>query len=270
MPMRLVAAAVLLLVIPVTVWKLAASPSHPETSTTIYDPNPSHLWNRLYAVLFIREDSHGVQFGADSLDPLLWTETEHLLAEPSHERALRVLDEFLRTHAENLIHDPIKRAMLQRDLWAVFDWSVQRFPARDRPPYTKEKEELQARLAEVLRRLKLTPEELKSLPDNYSQATASGAFAKEYDPANRQRPFLPPNLFDRPGPGDSTQPIPKRVSGGRRRTTGTGPGNGRRPFLPPNLFDRSDRGYASNPVRSRIPGWQRRTSGMSLDVPASS
>ena len=101
----------------------------------------------------------------------MWPETEHFLAAPSHARALRVLDEFLRTHAENLIHDPIKRAMLQRDLWAVFDWSVQQFPARDRRPYTEEKEELQARLPEVLRRLALTPGELKSLPDNYSQAT---------------------------------------------------------------------------------------------------
>jgi hypothetical protein len=211
--MRLVAAAILLVVVPVTVWKLSASPSHPEISATIYDPNSSHLWNRLYAAVFIREDRHGTQFGVDSLDPLLWTETEHLLAAPSHERALRVLDEFLQTHAENLIHDPIKRAMLQRDLWAVFDWSVQQFPARDRPPYTKEKEELQARLAEVLRRLKLTPEELKSLPDNYSQATASGAFAKEYDPANRQRPFLPPNLFDPLGPWVCIQPSPESDSG---------------------------------------------------------
>jgi hypothetical protein len=192
--MRLVAAAILLIVVPVTVWKRAASPSPSEVSTTVYDPNPAHLWNRLYAAVLIREDRHGTQLGVDSLDPLRWTETEHLLAEPSHERALRVLDEFLQTHAENLIHDPIKRAMLQRDLWAVFDWSVQRFPARSRPPYTKEKQELQARLAEVLRRLALTPEELKSLPDNYSQATASGAFAKEYDLANRQRPFLPPRL----------------------------------------------------------------------------
>ncbi len=211
--MRLVAAAILLVVVPVTVWKLAASPSHPEVSTTIYDPNPSHLWNRLYAAVFIREDRHGTQFGVDSLDPLLWTETEHLLAAPSHERALRVLDEFLQTHAENLIQDPIKRAMLQRDLWAVFDWSVQQFPARDRSPYTREKEELQARLAEVLRRLALTPEELKSLPDNYSQATASGAFAKEYDPANRQRPFLPPDLFDPRGPWVCIQPSPESDSG---------------------------------------------------------
>lgn len=211
--MRLVAAAIRLVVVPVTAWRLAASPRHPETSTTIYDPDPSHLWNRLYAALFIREDGHGRQFGADSLDPLLWTETEHLLAAPSHERALRVLDEFLQTHAENLIHDPVKRAMLQRDLWAVFDWSVQQFPASDRPPYTKEKQELQARIAEVLRRLALTPEELKSLADNYSQATASGAFAKQYDPADRQWPFLPPDLFDPRGPWVCIQPSPESDSG---------------------------------------------------------
>ena len=103
--------------------------------------------------------------------------------------------------------------MLQRDLWAVFDWSVQQFPARDRPPYTREKQELQARLAEVLRRLALTPEELKSLPDNYSQAAASGAFAKEYDPSNRQRPFLPPDLFDPRGPWVCIRQIPESDSG---------------------------------------------------------
>jgi hypothetical protein len=34
------------------------------------------------------------------------------------------------------------------------------------------------------------------LPDNYAQALASGAFAKDYDPAHRERAFLPPDLFD--------------------------------------------------------------------------
>ncbi len=211
--MRLFAAALLLIVAPIIVWELAASPSHPEISTTIYDPNSSHLWNRLHAALFIREDRHGAQVGVDSLDPLLWTETEHLLSAPSHEGALHVLDEFLQTHAENLIRDPVKRAMLQRDLWAVFDWSVQQFPGRDRPQYAKQKQELQARLAEVLRRLALTPAELKSLPDNYSQAVASGAFAKEYDPAVPERAFLPPDLFDPHGPWVCIQPSPESDSG---------------------------------------------------------
>jgi len=112
---------------------------------------PQHIWNRLYAALLVREDSHGGQYDADSLDPPLWLQSEYLLAGPSHARALRVLDESLQTHAENLIRDPLKRAMLQRDLWAVFDWSVQQESAQQRPHYDNERREVQSRLAEALR-----------------------------------------------------------------------------------------------------------------------
>jgi hypothetical protein len=148
----------------------------------------------------VREDAPEILDGVDSLDPLLWPETEHLLAGPSHARALRVLDEFLQTHAENLIRDPVKRAILQRDLWAVFDWSAQQQSASRRPDYVNEKRELQSRLAEVLRRLAITPKEIESLPNNYAQAVASGSFAKEYDPAHREQAFLPPDLLDPRGP----------------------------------------------------------------------
>jgi hypothetical protein len=165
----------------------------------IFDPDPAHLWNRLYAALLVRED-HAAQFGADSLDPPLWAETEYLLAKPSHERALHVLDEFLHARAENLIQDPVKRAILQRDLWAVFDWTVEQSPAYHRPRYVNEKRELQARLAALLHRLAMTRKEIDDLPDNYTQAVNSGAFAREYDSAHRDRPFLPPDLFDPHGP----------------------------------------------------------------------
>lgn len=211
--MRLVVPTALLVVVLFAFWEPAAAPGHPDPSSTIFDSNPSHLWNRLYAALLIREDRHGTEFGADSLDPLLWLESEHLLAAPSHEHAIRVLDQFLQTHAENLIHDPVKHAMLQRDLWAIFDWSLQQSSGRDRPEYRREKTELQIRLAEVLRRLALTPEELKSLPDNYARAVASGVFAKEYDPANPARPFLPPDLFDPRGPWVCIQSSPESDSG---------------------------------------------------------
>ena len=92
----------------------------------IYDPEPSHIWNRLHRTLLIREDLPGTNNGADSLDPLFWSTTKYLLVAPSHKHAMSVLDEFLQVHAETMIHDPIKRAILQRDLWAVFDWSVER------------------------------------------------------------------------------------------------------------------------------------------------
>jgi len=176
--------------------------SHPSPqAVTLYNPDPTHIWNRLYEALFVREGPAGIRYGADSLDPLLWLNSKYLLVSPSHQRALRVLDEFLQTHAENLIHDPVKRAILQRDLWAVFDWSVQREPEHlGEAQYEAEKQELQIRLAEVLRRLALTPKQIESLPDNYAQAVASEEFGKEYQPEQRDRPFLPPDLFDGRGP----------------------------------------------------------------------
>ena len=211
--MRLAAASVLFIVVLFTFWQVAASPSHPEASTTIYDSNPSHLWNRLYATLLIRQDHHGKRYGEDSLDPLLWRESEHLLSEPSHQHAVQVLDEFLRTHGETLVRDPLKRVMLQRDLWAVFDWSATQDSPNERPQHDKEKQQLQARLAQVMRRVALTPDEITSLPDNYAQAVASGAFGNAYDPAQPDQPFLPPDLFDPRGPWVCITPNPESDTG---------------------------------------------------------
>jgi len=198
--MRLFFGTLLFAVLSVGIWQTVcpASRFHGSANTVaIYDPNPSHLWNQLHALLFIRADVPGTESVPDSLDPPLWYHTQYLLEKNSHERVLRILDEFLQTHAELLIKDPVKRAMLQRDLWAVFDWTVERAPAREgEPSYEKERLELQTRLAEVLRRLALTPEEVHALPSNYAQAVASGEFAKEYDPQHRDRPFLPADLFD--------------------------------------------------------------------------
>ena len=140
------------------------SPEDSLLPVAVYDSNPSHLWNRVYAALLVREDKHGKQYGEDSLDPLLWRETEHLLSQPSHRKAIQVLDEFLRIHGENLVDDPVKRASLQHDLWAVFDWTVAQYSANQRPQYDKEKQELQVRLAQVLQRLALTPDDVKSSP----------------------------------------------------------------------------------------------------------
>jgi len=174
---------------------------HDSETVAIYDPVPTHPWNRLHAALFVRQDHNGTKYGQDSLDPLLWGFSTHLLESKSHRRAIQVLDEFLQAHAERLIQDPVRRAILQRDLWAIFDWSVARQPDRlGEPTYDVEKRELQIRLAEILRRLALTRKEIEALPDNYAQAVVSREFAGAYDPAHPDRPFLPPDLFDSHGP----------------------------------------------------------------------
>jgi len=190
--------ALSLLFLLATLWVALASGPDLEAAgdaPAVFDPGPKHLWNRLYGALVVRTDQTGAVYGADDVDPLLWPQTEHLLTGPSHRRALNLLDEFLKTHAENLIRDPAKRALLQHSLWAIFDWSALRGDT-----HTAERTELQVRLAKVMRRLALTPQEIKSLPDNYAQAVASGGFAREYDAANRNRAFLPPDLLQPRGP----------------------------------------------------------------------
>jgi len=138
-----------------------------------YDPDPRHLWNRLDDTLFTRTAPDGERFANTELDILYWDSTRHLLTSPSREQAIQVLDEFIRGRGERSIRDPVKRAILQRDLWALFDWS-----ARDRSwaePGVSElqaRADLQKRLVTVIKRLALPPDAIDALPDNYAEAAA--------------------------------------------------------------------------------------------------
>lgn len=161
--------------------------------STVYDPNPKHLWNRLNQALFERTATDGKKYGLDELDTLYWANTTNLLSGSSYRDATKVLDEFIDTHGEKLISDPVKRALLQRDLWQLFDWTtyhherpnkVHRSFSKNFPDETRE---LQSRLAIVLRRVALTSNEIAALPDNYAQADA------------KRLPDLPHHLFDTNG-----------------------------------------------------------------------
>jgi hypothetical protein len=96
-----------------------AAPVSAPAHVTIYDPDPRHLWNRLHRALWVRTGPDGKEYGHDRLDPLLRKETKHLLEGESHAQAIAVLDEFLAARGEKLVNDPLKRAVLQRDLCAL-------------------------------------------------------------------------------------------------------------------------------------------------------
>jgi len=160
----------------------------------IYDSQSNHIWNRLYRSLYARVARDGRVYGDDQLDPLLWGSTKHLLGGPAKREALLCLDEFLNTHAERLISDPLKRAMMQRDLWAVFDWTVRR---SENPSF--EFVELQLRLTRVMRRLALTGKQIRDLPRTYDSAVNAKTFSADYDPRHPETAFLPPDLFQSNG-----------------------------------------------------------------------
>src|ERR1700746_1519637 len=167
--------------------------SHPNLE--IYAADPDQIWNRLFRLFYVRHARNGDQYGGDELDPYLWEETKYLLSGSSHDEALKLLDEFLQQHSENLVRDPLRRAVFQRDLLGVYEW-LAALSDEQGPPHP----ELQKRIAEVIRRLALTANEIGKLPDNYNDAVLSHAFPVAYDAANANEPFLPADLFDPMGP----------------------------------------------------------------------
>jgi hypothetical protein len=161
-----------------------------EIKWNIYDPDPQHPWNRLFRQLYRRTTNDGREYGWDSFDPLLWYDTTYLLEGTSYQQSISVLDEFLATKGEDLITDPLRRAIFQRDMWAVFDWlSLQS------DPYSTQRQELQWRLTQVIRKVALTEDQILSLPDNYESAMKSNAFLTNYKSETPDIGFLPADLL---------------------------------------------------------------------------
>jgi hypothetical protein len=233
-----------------------------ESPLPLYDPNPEHLWNRLFAAFYIRrselssrpeypkdptkldEWDRKLRSGKLPLGPVVkrveggdipsfpaWQKTHYYSEPATFERADKLLDEFIDTHAERLVDEPLKRAFLQRDLWAVFDHlvaqNIARFNDPDltgrrasvpdyqvnmywRPDHELGPEELQAdpariarretlcrKLAVIIKRLALPKSVIEVLPDNYAEAIRSGRFATQHD-FDPRRDYLPPGLLTEP------------------------------------------------------------------------
>jgi hypothetical protein len=191
---------------------LAQPPSRAEpVRTTLYHSDPKHPWNRLHEALFVRVGPDGAAYGKDRLEPLLWNESTYLLDGPTKDLAIARIEAIPRSF--QWIPDPVKRAVLQRDLWLVFNWL-----AHDGQP----KDEAFARaLARTIKRLALSEKEIRDLPDNYAAAVASGAFAKAYDPAKPDAAYLPPDLFQADGPWVSVGRTDGRTGPQHLREDGT-------------------------------------------------
>jgi hypothetical protein len=167
------------------------SQSVPTPEPAIYAADPDQIWNRLFRLFYARQGRNGRQYGGDELDPYLWRETKYLVSGSSHEEAVKLLDEFLHQDSEKLIREPVKRAVFQRDLLAVHE-SL----SHSTDEAVSGRSELLERSALVIRKLALSPDEIRKLPDNYSDAVRARGFALDYDPSNPREPFLPSDLFD--------------------------------------------------------------------------
>jgi len=183
----------------------------------MFDADPDHPWNRLRECFFVRTTDDGMTYSREELEPPFQALSGYLVEGQSHERAIALLDDFLSRRADRLISDPLKRAVMQRDLWAVFSTTAGTGTLRwwefgdqlvkagidDTGDETfgrkRARRALQKRLVGLMRRIALSPEEIAALPDNLAQATGSGSFPADVDPGHPEKAFLPPGLSKRDG-----------------------------------------------------------------------
>jgi hypothetical protein len=176
----------------------------------LFDPDPQHLWNRLFAAVTIRpsllpsvKDGPPVARieGGDRIEFFGWGGTTYW-DEPKRVAQLAgLLDQFLDQGqfldhgGEKLSADPLKRVLLQHDLWSLFDYLMTRHIARQGDLETRhQRHELCRKLARAIQLLALPAETLIRLPDNYALAIQSGRFVATHD-FDPRRDYLPPRIL---------------------------------------------------------------------------
>ena len=170
----------------------------------LFDRDPQHLWNRLFAAVTIRPSFIPSQRegqpvarieGGDRIEFFVWGGTTYWDESETVARVSTLLDQFLEQSGEKLVSDPLKRVLLQRDLWTLFDFLMTRHIARRGDhPTRQRRHELCRKLAKGIRALALSAEVLAKLPDNYSFAIRSRRFAAKHD-FDPKTDYLPTGLF---------------------------------------------------------------------------
>ena len=155
---------------------------------TVYDSKSDHPWNRVFRALYdttLHADEKAEGWPAS------------LLHGQRHKDTIAALDHFLNTRAERLVREPVKRALFQNDLWKFFNWTLPRVGTAD---YGSALVALRQKLVRIMRRVALTRAEIKNLPDTYAATIGTRNHPVAYDPVNRQKAFLPPDLWEDNGP----------------------------------------------------------------------
>jgi hypothetical protein len=169
----------------------------------LFDPDPEHPWNRLHQVFYVRSVSRGGFYVHGGLDaPPLGSHGSYALEGAAYEKAIHTLDAFLNNKDDERVRDPLPRALLQRDLWHVFDTLAEPglylYPEHPRDchddPKQRQRRALLKRLGQVIHRLEQPTKQLEALPDNYALAVKSKAFATAFDPEHPRHPYLPTDL----------------------------------------------------------------------------
>src|SRR6202050_1796845 len=170
------------------------------TPEPVYSGDADDSWNRIFYFLLSRrietrvseEFSEGAPFvdgvstrafernevGDRAIDPLypsqiVDTGSRLVLTEPGYSGFTKALHEALN---ESVPRSTVARALMQSDLWGAHDILFVPFPAADEKELGERRLATLDLISRLIRKIALTPAEIKSLPNNYSAAVQRHAF----------------------------------------------------------------------------------------------
>jgi len=230
---------------------LVVTISHLMSGAVCGDENTADPYDTLYDVLMTRHGKDGKTYALDETGPPIFVLSNFPFGDRTYKKFHAALDAFAALPQSKIeAYSEIKRALLQRHLWKVFDatfphnWQVQLGRTQSLP---ERRAAVRPKIASLIRRLALTQQQILAIPNTIVATAESGDFNQSYDPTDQFKPFLPADLYANesswvsfvdergPLPGEDRSPLPAfrhsrklkmrsaflqfiRVPGGRRET----------------------------------------------------
>ncbi len=169
----------------------------------IFGEDSANPWDELRDVFYVRRFSTGdVYEHTVALDRPPWQNwARFYLDENFHDHIVKTLTAFLAQSKDEVERQPaLRRAILLRDLWPVFDAQTHAYEPVPPASAVERQARLRNLVARAMRRLELTEDEARNLPDNFRRSIESRQFPSESDPQSPTTAFLPVDLLDDEGP----------------------------------------------------------------------
>jgi hypothetical protein len=206
----------LLAVSPVLLLAAAAQAVEP-----LFDSQRGHAWDQARDIFYVRRFSTGEVFEHPHAFAPPWKEFVPFVHDAAfHEQVLARLEAVEKLPPAQMEEQPAARRLIfLGDLWPVFDelqGALVEVP-RDKEATAKairRRDELLRRVAGLMKRLELTEDEVRALPNAFQMVGDKKLYPKAFDPSSPSEPFFPVELLDKDGPWVTYSPDKEPSAGG--------------------------------------------------------
>jgi len=144
----------------------------------------------LYDVIMTRYGKDGKSYAENESSPTIFSSSDFPFGDKTYKKFSAALDAFGALPQTKIeVYSDVKRALLQRHLWKVFDTNFFRRSHSDR------RAAVQPKIASLIRRLALTRAQILALPDTRAVTVKSGGFAQRHDPKDGFKPYVLPHVL---------------------------------------------------------------------------